>query len=430
MEPLNQTNRFCYRFDDSQNEIEFSGILEIFAHHARNIHNICIYDNQDVYAKFSLTYNPDDMVSTRVIIGGGKHPDFNEKLALNVTQLDSSVLKCEIWMHSRAKHLMEDQLLGFALVPISQIVSEGGKVLCQDFSLSSTDLFHSPAGTVKLSLSLNSTENSSVLPLFSSVNTNLPSNLCGRNSSIASEVVLLDPNEYSRVEFPDVNADTEDHMIISGYFNSNSNLSLGSFLHLGSLLKIQEDDNNDDNDNGDDGDDGMMGNSLEENDVSPSNRNSGVFSSTTTSASEERNTADSSSIEQKGILEPETGVKQGNANDCQKSEIFGDNVGEIESGKHKGTGFDNVGRVVSGRVNIDFEADQAAMQQQIVDMYMKSMQQFSESLAKMKLPMDLNPNPDPEDNGKLIQIMEINGNLEVENKKDGSRVFYGSRAFF
>ncbi|KAK9735948.1 hypothetical protein RND81_04G240100 [Saponaria officinalis] len=423
MDSLNQTPRFCYNFgDSSQNDNEFSGILEIFAHHASNIHNICIYDNQDVYAKFSLTYNPDDMVSTHVVPGGGKNPKFDEKLALNVTQLDSSVLKCEIWMHSRAKHLMEDQLLGFTLVPISQIISEGGKLNCQDFSLSSTDLFHSPAGTVQLSLTLNSTKYSSVFPLFSSVNSNLNSNLCGRNSSIASEVVLLDPNEYSRVEFPDVNADTEDHMIISGYFNSSSNHSLGSFLHLGSLLKIKEDDDIDD----DDDDDKMMGNS-------PSNRNSGVFSSTTTSASEERNTADSSSIEKKSMLEPETGVEQSHA----------ENVSEIESGKHTGTGFDSMGRAVlgldeSGRVNMDFEADQAAMQQQIVDMYMKSMQQFTESLAKMKLPMDFNPNPSlspnpnssHEDNGKLIQIMERNGNLEVENKKDSSRVFYGSRAFF
>lgn len=36
--------------------------------------------------------------------------------------------------------------------------------------------------------------------------------------------------------------------------------------------------------------------------------------------------------------------------------------------------------------NINLEAEQNAMRQQIVDMYMRSMQQFTESLAKMKLP--------------------------------------------
>eukprot|EP00250_Pteridium_aquilinum_P027491 c35057_g1_i1 orf=1-348(-) len=32
------------------------GVLDITLHHARDIHNICIYGNQDVYAKFSITH--------------------------------------------------------------------------------------------------------------------------------------------------------------------------------------------------------------------------------------------------------------------------------------------------------------------------------------------------------------------------------------
>lgn len=68
------------------------------------------------------------------------------------------------------------------------------------------------------------------------------------------------------------------------------------------------------------------------------------------------------------------------------------------------------------------------MQKQIVDMYIRSMQQFTESLAKMKFPMDLN-NPQADEHGDLVQ--NPNENTEIENKrKDGSRVFYGSRAFF
>ncbi|XP_074292434.1 uncharacterized protein LOC141619306 [Silene latifolia] len=409
MESLNQTPRFCYHFGNSEGDSEYAGMLDIFAHNARNIHNICIYDNQDVYAKFSLTYNPDDMVSTRVIVGGGKNPEFDEKLMLNVAQIDAAVLKCEVWMQSRARNLMEDQLLGFALVPLSQIIKQGGKIICQDFSLSSTDLFHSPAGTVKLSLTLTSTK----YPFVSS----LPSpNLSGRNSSIASEVVLLDRNDYSRVEFPDVSANTEDQMIISGYFNSNNNHSFGSFLHLGSVLDVEEDD-----------DDDMNGISLVVNEISPSNQNSGVFSSTMASVSEEQNTVHLSLIE-RSISEAETEDKQSNADDDKKDGSR--NVSENEAGNNTGTGYSNLSRVISGRVNMDIEDEQSAMQQQIVDMYMKSMQQFTESLAKMKLPIDLNPNPDGVDNGNMIQIMERSGNLEAENKKDGSRVFYGSRAFF
>ncbi|KAH9610138.1 hypothetical protein KSS87_004785 [Heliosperma pusillum] len=166
----------------------------------------------------------------------------------------------------------------------------------------------------------------------------------------------------------------------------------------------------------------MNGISLVENEISPSNHNSGVFSTTPTSVSEERDMVDSSLIEEKSILEAETREKQSNAGDDKKDEHGRENVSENEGG--------NVSRAVSGRVSMDIEDEQSAMQQQIVDMYMKSMQQFSESLAKMKLPLDLNPSPDGEVNGNMIQKMERSGNLEAENKKDGSRVFYGSRAFF
>ena len=71
------------------------------------------------------------------------------------------------------------------------------------------------------------------------------------------------------------------------------------------------------------------------------------------------------------------------------------------------------------------------MQKQIVDMYMRSMQQFTESLAKMKLPMDLDkPEKVDHGDGDVIQNHD-SSKLEMDKKKkDGSRVFYGSRAFF
>lgn len=96
--------------------------------------------------------------------------------------------------------------------------------------------------------------------------------------------------------------------------------------------------------------------------------------------------------------------------------------GTINSGKF--------GQVFSSPLgNINLEAEQSAMQQQIVDMYMRSMQQFTESLAKMKLPMDLDK-PESEETGDLIQSHSNKLELEKKQKKDGSRVFYGSRAFF
>lgn len=433
MDSFDQTTRFRYNPNaETEEDSEFSGVLEIYVHHARNIHNICIYDNQDVYAKFSLTYNPDETLSTRIINGGGKNPDFNENLVLKIAQFDA-VLKCEMWMFSRVRVCMEDQLLGFALVPISLVFGKGK--LTQDFSLSSTDLFHSPAGTVRLTLSLNS--NSPVNPSLNS----------GPNSSISSEVVLLDRKgsdvgldlvEYSRIEFPDISVVRENEQMVSEYFDNGkgcgSRVGLvgpGSFLCLGGSHDPVDDYE-------------MVGNSSEENrggSLSPneSGQNSGFLSSTMTSLSDDRNSADS--MEKKSHLggdlsnlsisneaNQSSGACPGTPTSVKGSEVRSDkepSLKEEEANKEGKMGF---GKAFKGSIpNMNLEAEQSAMQQQIVDMYMRSMQQFTESLAKMKLPMDLDK-PEGEDRGDVIQN---HTKVETEKtKKDGSRVFYGSRAFF
>ncbi|KAL1555200.1 hypothetical protein AAHA92_15670 [Salvia divinorum] len=329
----------------------FSGILEIHVHHARNIHNICIYEKQDVYAKFSLTYNPDHTVSTRIINGGGKNPDFNDDLAINVSQPDA-VLKCEIWMLSRAKNLMDDQLLGFVLVPISSLSANAN--LTQDFHLSSTDLFHSPAGTIKLSLFLNA----------KTPHTNPTTPYANTSQLLLDDGIISD--DYCRMEFPDISVVDQNQQMVSEYFAKNgaplwpwAENPDGSFLHLGAAPEDYE----------------MAGNSSEGSSGSGSVQNSGM-----TSLSDDRNTGDS--MEKKGI-------------------VFGDLKEKKKSEEC-------------------VETEESAMQQQIVDMYTRSMQQFTESLAKMKLPMDL-------DKGEGNVIHDEN-----EKKKDSncSRVFYGSRAFF
>jgi hypothetical protein len=63
------------------------------------------------------------------------------------------------------------------------------------------------------------------------------------------------------------------------------------------------------------------------------------------------------------------------------------------------------------------------VQQDIVDMYMKSMQQFTESLAKMKLPLDIESGPTSSGSSSSDKNVQA-------SKNTGSRVFYGSRAFF
>uniref|UniRef100_A0A9I9D9E3 C2 domain-containing protein n=1 Tax=Cucumis melo TaxID=3656 RepID=A0A9I9D9E3_CUCME len=425
-----------------------SGVLEIYVHHARNIHNICIYENQDVYAKFSLTYNPDQTLSTRIINGGGKNPDFNENLRMKVTQLDS-VLKCEIWMLSRARNYLEDQLLGFALVPLSRVVGKGK--VTENYSLSSTDLFHSPAGTVQLSLSL---DKSLPVDVLNSVS-DLPV-----SSSISSEVVLLDRKisevmldsaEYSRIEFPDVNVVMENQQMVSEYFalarnDSCTRPGIATFLHLGASPPQPPYDFE------------MTANSTEEHQpgsISPNDssiQNSSFLSSTTTSSSDDRNSVDSAekkirfsgqssnsvnasvtTIDARNQVsgpcpDTPTSRKSGRAAEDKESKFSNkkDKISIKKEGSIPSVKFDHLFSAPLGNINLD--AEQSAMQQQIVDMYMKSMHQFTESLAKMKLPMDLDK-PEHEHRGVVLQTHDPKPEIN-QNKKDGSRVFYGSRAFF
>lgn len=344
-----------------ETKVDFSGgILEIHIHHARNIHNICIYDNQDVYAKFSLTYNPDQTLSTSIIPCGGKNPDFNQTLPPVKVNQAESVLKCEMWMMSRAPNYMEDQLLGFALVQLSEIVGNG-KVTA-DYILSSTDLFHSPAGTVRLSLKLDAS-------------VTLLTNSSPDNSSIASEVVLLDMNnsgdptlEYSRIEFPDINVAVENQQMVSDLFRSPGGI-IASFLKLGSSPLP-----------------------LFEHDTSANLWTTSRLGDDVIDSAEKKPQLLQDSSEG-------TTTSRKMKNECRE-----------EFGQKGGSAF----KVFP---TTDLEAEQSAMQQQIVGIYMRSMKQFTESLAKMKLPMDVDKIEHEDDHG--------------EKKKDGSaRVFYGSRAFF
>jgi len=74
-------------------------------------------------------------------------------------------------------------------------------------------------------------------------------------------------------------------------------------------------------------------------------------------------------------------------------------------------------------VTVNIEPEPTMVQQDIVDMYMKSMQQFTESLAKMKLPMDIANEPTNSGNSSTEQKLP-------QSKNASSRVYYGSRAFF
>ncbi|KAJ6416898.1 hypothetical protein OIU84_002730 [Salix udensis] len=189
---------------------DFVGVVEVYIHQARDIQNICIYHKQDVYAKFCLTSDPEHTVSTKIINGGGRNPVFNDSLRLNVKTIDSS-LKCEVFMMSRVRNYLEDQLLGFALVPLSEVIINNGN-LEKEFSLSSTDLFHSPAGFVQLSLWYRgATPEIMVIPA-------IPTSVAANGYIQDSEIQESLPCELDKIEFPDPNVVNENQMMVSEYF--------------------------------------------------------------------------------------------------------------------------------------------------------------------------------------------------------------------
>jgi len=385
---------------EQEQELEVPCLLDIYVHHARGIHNICIYADQDVYAKFALTSAPDHApaLSTRVAAAGGASPRFDERLPplrVRPGRVAVDVLKCEVWMRSCAKRMLDDQLLGFALVPLAAVAAADGARLDRDFELSSTDLFHSPAGTIRLSLALHS---------------GIPGDACpppelGAESSIASEVVILEPAppvDYSRIQFDDLKVDQENQAMAVQYL---------PFLHIGETPRPSETM-----------EDAEMSTSPRGKKAASSEDGSKNASTTTSTVSDDRVISASAGAVEKPVADADK------ATTVPMSCLSPDTPTSCSG--HKAS---DVFKSPLGDIDIDMEAEQSAMQRQIMEMYVKSMQQFSESLAKVQLPLELD--------GVLVQKEEKPGSNKVihiqpqpqpqqQVKKEGARVFYGSRAFF
>ncbi|KAK6947022.1 C2 domain [Dillenia turbinata] len=377
----------------------FIGVLEVFIHQARDIHNICIYQKQDVYAKLCLTSDPENTVSSRIIHGGGQHPVFNENHKLNVRTVDCS-LKCEIWMLSRVKNYLGDQLLGFALVPLTDVLIVNGK-LEKEFSLSSTDLFHSPAGFVQLSLSYcGASPEVMAIP-------EMPKALVTKNvESQDSEASESLPDDLNKIDFPDLKIVNENHMMVSEYFgipcsnlDSQSSESFvssenGSETAVDVLERLSTSTGTVDS---------TEVHKLDSPPTSVSTNGSSATSHPTSSQLSDTPGVPKSPNELASPLK----VKKADTAD-----------GESESSPVLPSR-----TLVKPIVTVNMEPEQKVVQQDIVDMYMKSMQQFTESLAKMKLPMEVEPGST--NSGNSSSDMKLDA-----SKNPGGRVFYGSRAFF
>nr|KYP49865.1 hypothetical protein KK1_028364 [Cajanus cajan] len=337
---------------------EFLGVLDVYIHQARDIQNICIYHKQDVYAKICLTSNPENSVSTKTINGGGRNPVFNENLKVNVRTVDAS-LKCEIWMLSRVKNYLEDQLLGFALVPLSEVLVQNGK-LEKEFSLSSTDLFHSPSGFVQLSLSY--TGASPDVMAISAMPTKVATD-AATSESLARDL--------DKIEFPDPKIVNEDHLMVSEYFG----------------IPCEETQCSD---------------SLATSDAENQSSEAGVrlvesfAACSVESVQPPKVDSPPSSVSTNGVSSPSVPASSESSDAAASKPPSQEQVSGTKEDK-----------------NVDAKDD----------MYMKSMQQFTESLAKMKLPMDFESEPTSSGNSTTEQKLQ-------PSKSNNSRVFYGSRAFF
>ncbi|KAM7498958.1 hypothetical protein LguiA_023372 [Lonicera macranthoides] len=390
----------------------FLGVLAVYIHQARDIQNICIYHKQDVYAKLCLTSDPENSVSTQTINGGGKNPIFNEHHQLNVKTVDSS-LKCEIWMLSRVRNYLEDQLLGFALVPMSEILIENGK-LEKEFSLSSTDLFHSPAGFVQLSLSYNGASPEVIA---------IPEQPTSESTKAAERDC-----EFDKIEFPDPKLANENHMMVSEYtgipctdMDSQSSDSLVSSdtenqlsseigvrvvqsFSTGTIDSVQVSKH--------DSPPGTIDSvQVLKHDSPPSSvSTNGSHSASLPASCQSSDTPRASkSPNQEYFSPPKENPKETTAES-----------GDSESNALGGA-TDNT--FVKPVVTLNIEPEHKVVQQDYVDMYMKSMQQFTESLAKMKLPLDMESGPTSSGDSSTDTKVPT-------SKNNGSRVFYGSRAFF
>ncbi|XP_076915355.1 uncharacterized protein LOC143574669 [Bidens hawaiensis] len=328
-----------YRKKDMMEKKEgFIGVLEVFVHQARDLHNICIYHKQDVYAKIFLTSDPESTESTQTINGGGQNPVFNEKLKVNVRTGDCS-LRCEIWMLSRIRNYLEDQLLGFALVPLCEIFVEDGK-LEKEFELSGSELLHTPSGFVKLSI----------------IYTGSPPDVVEIPKACLVESNQV-PCELEKIEFPDPKAMCENEVMVSEYYAAQGVVN-GRSTETEDLLDSRFPQEN------------LENSSL-------------------------------TSIESK--LSPSINAESMEKKD-KKSQSFVD--------------------------LIKVESEQKVLQQDIVEMYLKSMKQFTEALAMMKLPIEKESGT-PDSGGQ--DSTEPNGKRSNRSKGEegpSPKVFYGSRAFF
>ncbi|XP_012830744.1 PREDICTED: uncharacterized protein LOC105951830 [Erythranthe guttata] len=289
----------------------------------------------------------------------------------------------------RVRNYLEDQFLGFTSVPLSDIVSDESGNSPREFDLSSSEIMHSHAGFVELSFN------------YSGI-------ISHESHSVSVADVAHEQNvscDLDRIEFPDQETVNENERTVSEHLRFPCD-ELDPQVQGGSC-PLENDDN----------DLSLKGGGscpLRNGDNNLSSKG-GYFP-----------------------LENDDNSLRSEGGSCPLSCI---EVSSLETGDaekrddHKGGGGDG-GEGVSGILPlvVSDETKETVVQEEIVDMYMKGMQQFTDALAKMKLPMDTGDGSKVETDDAKMENNQAGPNGKIQGSKSpdlsSPRVFYGSGAFF
>jgi len=410
---------------------ELIGYVDVHVKSARDIQNICIYHKQDVYARLSLPGDGAPASSTQVINGGGRNPVFDQSVRVGVRAGDvDAALRCEVWMLSRVKNYLQDQLLGFALVPLPDVISAEGGTLAAEFPLSTNDLFHSPSGFLELELSYIGVV-PEVIPVSPTPKPALADpDECG-DAGDSAEM------EYENMEFPDLNLVEENKIMLSEYVGLPCTAVEAQSSE--SLLTTEDVD-------GESHDAGVRVVQSFSTDNSTAD-SVGAFRSDTPVSS--LSTTESPAAAVPATPQSNPSEQSGNAlSSAAGHKEKASDAAEVDSSHtvQESQAVNSPGTMSESAVDkppamsFNFEQEVQVNQKEIMDMYMKSMQQFTESLAKMKLPLDMDNGSDKSANGAASAAAtspadssgtDSSATTKKPTAQDKSpKVFYGSRAFF
>ncbi|KAL5196984.1 hypothetical protein ABZP36_000496 [Zizania latifolia] len=413
---------------------ELIGYVDVHVQSARDIQNICIYHKQDVYARLSLPGEGAPAASTQVINGGGRNPVFDQSLRLGVRAGDvDGALRCEVWMLSRVKNYLQDQLLGFALVPLPDVVAAEGGTLAREFPLSTNDIFHSHAGFLQLELSY-----IGVVPEVVPVS---PTPKPALADTEETEVVAAgDANgkEYEKIEFPDLNLVEENQIMLSEYIG----LPCTAVEPQSSESLLTSEDGDGATTETHDAGVRVVESFSTDNSTADSTFRSDTPASSVSTMESPAAAAAAAAVPATPQSNPEPSSGNGNAVSSaeQKEKAFDAEVESFRTVQNSPAAYSpsamSENAVEKPVISVNIEQEIKVDQKEIMDMYMKSMQQFTESLAKMKLPMDMDTFSDKSGAGGAGAAASDADSGAVKKPASGGpqekspRVFYGSRAFF